>query len=377
MIFDGGGMLPMTTSKTAAAMRRAISRLPATSFQPLAAQTQPAIIRTTRTDDATWICLVNSTSLPAVGELVLGCPSGTACIDLATDKRMTLRAAGTSRSLLEWELGPHALLCYCVADPNAAVHDVKSVLPNQILAGLGQQVDRLQSRMNVIADQSRSSLTPIENAGFEESANGLEAVAGWNVADTDASKWNLDEVNPRSGRRALRLSAEGSETTLVSPPLPLEGAQHATLSLWMRCNRSTVRVELTCEGRRDDRGRLQRQVVEVGKNWRKYEFRVTSLTAVPGEPARLKVQPLDSCKLWLDDLELDVQKLSADDVRQLTKTVSAARLAWEQGRYADCQRMLEGYWGRLLLEEQPAPPTANVPAPEKRTTTRPRKLLRR
>lgn len=370
MIFEGGGMLPLTNSKSAASIRRAFSRLPATSFQPLAAQTQPAIIRTARFDDATWLCLVNSTALPATGELVLACPPETTCLDLSNDKAVTLQGVGPSRSRLEWELGPHAVWCCRISDPNAAVHDVKAVLPGPVLAGLRQQIDQLNSRMNVIAELSRSSVAAVANAGFEESGGDLAEVVGWDGPNAGETAWNLDEVNPRSGRRALRISAEGSRTELVSPPLPLLGVQHATLSLWMRSDRSTARVELTFEGRKDDRGRSQRQVVEVGKNWRKYEFRVTNPPTRSPEQPRLRVQPLSSCKLWIDDLELDAQALSADDVRQLTKTVSALRLAWEQGRYADCQRLLEGYWGRLLLDDQSTP--APRPAAEERLGTRPR-----
>jgi hypothetical protein len=45
--------------------------------------------------------------------------------------------------------------------------------------------------------------------------------------------------------------------------------------------------------------------------------------------------------------------VTVNDLRQLTKTLSSARLALEEGRYADCQRLLDGYWGRLLFETRP------------------------
>jgi hypothetical protein len=77
--------------------------------------------------------------------------------------------------------------------------------------------------------------------------------------------------------------------------------------------------------------------------------------------ARLRVKPVDSCKLWIDDVEIDAQSFSADEVRQLTKTLSSVKLAWDDGRYADCQRLLDGYWGQLLLSEPVAPLTVSPP----------------
>ncbi|MBI3865514.1 MAG: hypothetical protein HY290_26875, partial [Planctomycetia bacterium] len=53
-----------------------------------------------------------------------------------------------------------------------------------------------------------------------------------------------------------------------------------------------------------------------------------------------------------------------DEVRQLTKTVSSVKLAWEEGRYADCQRMLEGYWSQLLLSVPAESPPASSPRPK-------------
>jgi hypothetical protein len=67
--------------------------------------------------------------------------------------------------------------------------------------------------------------------------------------------------------------------------------------------------------------------------------------------------------LWIDDVEIDAQSFSPDEVRQLTKTLSSVKLAWEEGRYADCQRMLDGYWGQLLLSEPVAAPIASPARP--------------
>jgi hypothetical protein len=63
-------------------------------------------------------------------------------------------------------------------------------------------------------------------------------------------------------------------------------------------------------------------------------------------------KPVESHEAQLAGWEFTARQpdsLNGDEVRQLTKTVSSVKLAWEEGRYADCQRMLDGYWGQLLL----------------------------
>jgi hypothetical protein len=53
--------------------------------------------------------------------------------------------------------------------------------------------------------------------------------------------------------------------------------------------------------------------------------------------------------------------LDKDEIRQLTKIVAAVKLAYEEARYSDCQRLLDGYWGQLLLSmpvEMSAPDVA-------------------
>lgn len=60
---------------------------------------------------------------------------------------------------------------------------------------------------------------------------------------------------------------------------------------------------------------------------------------------------------------VEAQALTSDEVRQLTKTLSSVKLAWKDGRYADCQRLLDGYWGQLLLSEPAARPAESPARP--------------
>ncbi len=127
------------------------------------------------------------------------------------------------------------------------------------------------------------------------------------------------------------------------------------MSLWMRSNRSSARVQMQFEATIGGEAFRHVAFVDVGKTWKQFVFQVDELPVGHVENAHLRVGAVDSCKLWIDDVDIDAQSFSPDEVRQLTKTLSSVKLAWKEGRYADCQRLLDGYWGQLLVGEPIAP----------------------
>jgi hypothetical protein len=228
--------------------------------------------------------------------------------------------------------------------------------------------------MNVVASVARAGSKSLPNPGFEESGSDGAPLPGWELPVAHAG-WTIDEEGPRSGQRSLQLRAEGRRTELESPELALEGSRFVTMTLWMRSNRSAARVEIAFEARIDGAGFRQEAVVEAGKSWKQFSFRVDQLPPGRMQNARLHIKPADSCRLWIDDVEIDAQSFSAEEVRQLTKTLSSVKLAWEEGRYADCQRLLDGYWAQLLLSEPVASPL--VPAARTRLSDRVKNMFRR
>lgn len=363
--FIGGWMIPLGQEEETRDIRRAIAELPAVRFQTGGPQPQPVVIRTANADDQTYLYVVNDSGMPLRLELRLSCPANTPCRRLGRDQRTLLRNAGTGQSQIELSLGAYGVCCFRLGVPRADVLSARVLLADDDLATLRGRVDRLHELMAGMENAGKINGTPLANPGFELASASEQDLPGWELPVQNAD-WSLDLENPHSGKTALKLVCKQRDVALVSPEFSLEGARMLATTLWMRSDQPSTTVQLVLEAELE--GRLHRQFasVQVTREWQRYLFRVRHLPEGKLEHAQVKIEPEDDCQLWIDDVEIRAQRLSPEDVRQLTKTMAAVNLAWEERRYADCQRLLDGYWGQLLIEQQGQPVARTAAAPEPR-----------
>jgi hypothetical protein len=387
-IFDGSGAIHLGPADSTRRMRTAIAALPSLVFRPAGPQPQPLVVRTAQQANITWLYAVNDSSLPLAIELDLDCPAGTVCRMLDGSRAPVFEPAGSSQPgpnqpatnqssgnkvRLHIDLRGNDLWACRFERAGVAVIDTRLALSGETLSGVEHRIDRLTAKMHAVASVARAGSRQLPNPGFEQQGARTTELPGWELPVAQAG-WSLDEDNPRSGHRSLAISAEADKTALASPPLALEGNRFVTMSLWLRSNKPSARVRIEFEATVDGEPFRYEEPVEAGASWQQHVFRVDPLPAGTMQNARLSVRPVDSCKLWVDDVEIGAQSYSSDEVRQLTKTLSSVKLAWEAGRYADCQRLLDGYWGQLLLAE----PAAASPVSDKtRLSDRPRNRFRR
>jgi hypothetical protein len=292
-----------------------------------------------------------------------------------TRKSVALESlAGSRKCRLAIALGGYELYAVRLDQGGVEVVDSRLTISEGLLADVHQRIDSLSARMNVLTSLARAGAKSLPNPGFELAGSDETGLPGWELPAQHAG-WTLDEENPRSGQRSLQFSAAGKRAFLESPELALEGSRFVRMALWMRSSKSRAHVQMGFDANIDGEAFRQEAVVEVGKSWKQYSFQVDQLPPGQMQNARLRVKPADSCRLWIDDVEVDAQSFSPDEVRQLTKTLSSVKLAWEEGRFADCQRLLDGYWGQLLLSEPVAPPLVSPARP--RLSDRVKSMFRR
>ncbi|HEY2250377.1 MAG TPA: hypothetical protein VGH74_04920 [Planctomycetaceae bacterium] len=382
-VFDGSAAFPLAPADATQRMRTIIASLPSLVFRAAGPQPQPLAVRAAQHGNITWIYAVNDSSLPLAIDLLLDCPATTTCrmldgsrppvLETISGSQAGVNQAGAARVRLHLDVSGNDLWACRFERAGIAVIDAQLSLSGETLAGVEHRIDRLTARMHSVASLARTGSRQLPNPGFEQQGPRTKVLPGWELPVEQAG-WSLDEDNPRSGHKSLAISAEANKTALASPLLALEGNRFITLSLWLRSDKPSARVRIVFEATIEGEPFRREEPVEAGIAWQQHVFRVDPLPTGTMQNARLSVRPVDACKLWVDDVEIGAQSYSSDEVRQLTKTLSSVKLAWEAGRYADCQRLLDGYWGQLLLAEPGATtPTADKP----RLGDRPRGKLRR
>jgi hypothetical protein len=315
------------------------------------------VVRLAQHQEQTFLYVVNDSPNSAAVTLRLSCSAATSGRILGHGQDLKLQPASEHGSVLRLKLAPYAAWACSLHHPLVQVLDSQSQLGASALADIKARIEQAEQKMSLVQGQPRLDASPLPNPGFELAGTKSRDLPGWNVPTESAVGWSLDSENPRSGRTALRLTANEEPAALLSPELPLADSRFLTMSLWLRTDRSTATVRLAFEAEFDGRPQIQEAVVEVGPQWQRYLFRVRNLPPQGLQNARIRVEMQRPGRLWIDDVEIHRQRFTPDDVRQLTKSLSAARLAWDEQRYADCQRLLDGYWGRFLLEDDESAPT--------------------
>ncbi len=375
VIFDGGESVALPSDEATMRLRRTIGRLPDMPFRFAGPQVQPVVVRAAYTGNTTYLQAVNDSALTLKAELVLDCPPATTCRSLENGKHLTFEAGPENKKArLPIEVRGHSLFACRIDRAAVEVLETRLAFSEELLADVHQQIDSLSVRMNAMTNLARAGSRSLSNPGFEQVGSEAGVLPGWELSARNAG-WSLDEDNPRSGHKSLQISAEDQLPDLESPDLFLEGSRFVTISVWMRSNKSAARVRMVFDAKCDNEAFQRAAVVEAGKSWKRHFFKIDDLPPGPLHSARLHLRPVDGCKLWIDDIEIDSQSLRSDEVRQLTKTLSSVKLAFEEGRYADCQRLLDGYWGQLLLSGVVAPPVDSPARP--RLGERMRNIFRR
>jgi len=363
MVFEGGWRPPFGQETHTRAIRDLITSLPAIPFHRNNIQHQPALVRVARDRDQTWIYVVNELGHETHIKLRLSSGPNVVARRLPDRTSIQLTSDEEGGSTVLVKLGPYEAWACEVIDPRCRITDVVSEVSSSALANIESAIRQFDEKIGDLR-LPRKTVGPVAlNPGFEAPATKAGRIPGWDLAVRNADSWAIDGDNPRSGNSSLLLVSGHQSSTSLMSDVPLEGTRLLTMSLWLRSDRADADVRLAFEASVDGRPHVRHMNVDVDDVWRQYRFRVTDIPLDRLENAKVRVEIRGEGKVWVDDVDIQARRLTRDDLRRLTKVSASVSIAWNEKRYADCEKLLQGYWAQLVLDE----PTSEKPASQKPT----------
>ncbi len=367
VLFDGGWMIPLGQESQLRDIRDTLLSLPAVPFHLDEIQQQPAVVRLARLEGKTWCYVVNECPDPINVQLRWSCAPGTRSRILPRGTEYPLESDDRGGSRVVVALPAFGLWAFVIEQENARLHEVAVKVPEAALTALKDRVQRLEK---LIADANKSAQKSgprqkalISNPGFESSPESRDLLPGWKLPVENAAAWTLDESNPRSGKSSLLLIADSDDGASLSSKLPVQDDRIVDLYLWLRSDVDDTDVRLVFEATLGEEVFRQEADFHIDTRWRRYRFQVTGIPAKHWDDTQVRVEMRGPGRIWIDDVEAHPQRMSEEDLRQLTRVYSSITLAWDEKRYTDCLRLLESYWSQMLDDAPPAEPSTSETPP--------------
>jgi len=343
--------IPETSERTST--EQLIEKLPNTMFVTVPDVRQPIVVRRALVAEKTYLYAVNESPLSAQVTFSVNAPEQISIEPLTRDSACKTTYQDQVESWA-WSLEPFSAKGCLIDSPKCDITQVETVVDTVALNQLKQRLNGLEASVNRTELRPNSVRLLIPNADFESVTDGGGLPPGWNYRHSRELPPMLDTTAPHTGTASLLIEKQSADQAvgISSFPLSIDQVENLTISFWGRCNSTDLSLTLGLTG---DRGgnRWSKDVhVHPEQRWQQFVFRVTDL---PRDLSNVCffVTLNEPGKVWLDDFEMFPQPLTPEDERRLMRAIATIRLAWQEERYADCARLIDGYWGRFLTSPPP------------------------
>lgn len=325
---------------------------------------QPIVLKVYRHGESTTVLALNLSPWPLEATLPLTISQECQWLALEKSESGDPNADGMTSGTLSsgshpWELAfdAHAMKAWRFSSSEVAVGEPQLAESSLAERQLQQLLDDISSRTGNLNIQR--PYLELQNPGFELLQND-ESIFGWQQRSGPPTAFTLAKGEARSGEVALRiLSDVDGAVAIESHPMamPATGELTVGVSVLVKELDDNTKLYIVLQDERDGSTYQQYAVLGAeqlqGEGWAPFEFPVSDVPLDNEGRVRVQFHLVGKGNVLIDDVELF--DLRFDNARRgaLVKRVFAARTALQEGRVVDCQRLLDSYWARHLLEYVP------------------------
>ncbi len=371
---EGAEQWPQVHDRQRVRLRRIFQELPARGTDVRVEQRQPVTMRAYRGAESSTVCLVNESAWVVDVQIPLESSAPVAWQDLgapagASDSAGTLPSGATAWKLA---LPPYGVTARRFASRGLRVGACAITPSETARAELTARIRELDERMQGL-DMQRP-YEQLHNPGFELTGPD-KLMLGWQSRIGAAGAVSVDASVAAAGTRSLLLaSADQPGVAAQSQLFPIPATGQLTV-------RASIRTSDLAEGSQVlawaeyDLGQgvvlAYRQFKLAGESgqWRTSEVTFDDLPLGGRGQMRIHLQMYGAGNAWIDEVELFDLTFAESQKDNLARRLVGAQIALDKGELVDCQRLIDGYWPRYLVQRLPMP-GADAP-PEIRVATQP------
>ncbi|MEX0819425.1 MAG: family 10 glycosylhydrolase, partial [Pirellulaceae bacterium] len=375
LIAAGGWMLPLGQEDACRKQFAAYRQLPAQRFDTVAppstnAQASSLVIRKLTANGRTYFYLVNNAPWPATADIDLQLPRGGTIHQFGNDSPEQPKSVNSGQ-VWTVELEPYDLIAGYFSETETEIIDWRVRFDRVITAELTTLVQEVKSRVNEL--RTPEPMKVVANPGFEQTT-AMNEPADWVFARGPGITVDVAEGEPHKGSRSLHMKVtDGNAIAWVrNREFPAPKTGRLSLLAWVRTKDEAKQPQLRLA---IDSGRGYYTFATLGKDvdgdpvnetlgeaWPKqpYLFHCDTLPTDLGN-VQIGFDLVGPGEVWIDDVEVYDLYFDPTEVNELIKNVATAHFQLDEGRVVDCERFLDGYWPRFVIEHVPPARIAQLP----------------
>jgi hypothetical protein len=362
----GAEILPLAENDAFIAALRTFQELPPAGGDVRTERQQPMTLRIYREAQSTTLCLINESPWSVDVELPLEFDADAAWRQLGTEPNASGSGGTLPAGTQPWvlTLRPYDVEARRFSSRTMRVGKPTLQVAPKAQTELARRIDEIEQRMSNLAVER--TYNKLENPQFElVDDNGR--LVGWQPRVGQAGGVEVTHDQAATGRCVHLRSEDPLGVAVQSHLFAVPATGQLLLRAKVRAPSTQPGAQLYAWVEYQAGGAMIQRYVPLGgrqpleAGWTECEFAVDDLPLASSAQMRIQFHLTGSGEAWVDDVRLYDLRFSNAQCVELGKRLYAAKSALDEGQLTDCQRLVEGYWPRRLVEHFPAATLAAKP----------------
>ncbi len=364
MLVDGGWLLPMGQDDGLQEMMAAYRQLPTAEFEEFAStQTQPVVIRSLRTEDGICCYLVNDSPWQASVRLRFRSSSDLRSQTIGEYSTSVLTRRQGEESSTDVNLGPYDLQAFWFRASDLEIKTVEVELP-QAPAQVARRLEVLHQGLSQLTSRQPDQIS-MTNGGFEKFYPS-GAPVGWQSSPGSTLAQLRGANLANKGESAAIFRSNSGRASLLSDAFSPPTSGRLAVSAWLKIphNAQAPLTRIAIVGEINGQTYYRYAPVRAGSTsaglnneWNQFVFHVQDLPSSGLANLRVQFELLEPGEVAVDDVVVYENLHPDSELVKIFAMLSRVEIMAEKGEWANCLRMLNGYWPQLLDEYATSSPS--------------------